>query len=198
MARNEEKAQSMLNRFREAQLLEAGHSKPKTRRPHLASMADTLDDAERWRRDVIREISRTVTQINDMSLPDTQIRQLNDDINRLLRTKHHWDIRVLELGGPNYKKAKSIEESEARGARGYKYFGRAKDLPGVREQLEKAHGPKKNKAEIMRRVDAAYYGFGNDDELLEHERKVTEQRMARLRRAHDATLDSDFSSDDSD
>ncbi|KAJ2356321.1 NineTeen Complex (NTC) component [Coemansia sp. RSA 2618] len=206
MARNQEKAQSMLYRFREAQSLEAGHSKPKTRRPHLASLADTLEDAEKWRRDVIREISRNVSQIHDMSLPETQIRELNDDINRLLRTKSHWEARVLELGGPDHRKVgpKMLDHQgrEVPGNRGFKYFGRAKELPGVRELFEQqtSSKPKKNRTDIMKRVDAAYYGFGDEDddgELLEHERKVTEERMKKLRSAHDATLNSDASSSSS-
>ncbi|KAJ2453767.1 NineTeen Complex (NTC) component [Coemansia sp. RSA 2336] len=207
MARNQEKAQSMLYRFREAQLIEKGHSKPAQRRPYLASQVNTLEEAQRWRRDVIREISQNVSRINDMSLPESQIRDLNDEINKLLRTKNHWERRVLELGGPNYRRIgpKMLDHQgrEVPGNRGYKYFGRAKDLPGVREMLEQEANvkPKRTKAELMRHMDATYYGFGNEDddsELLEHERKVTEARTSKLRRTHDATLESDSSSDASD
>ncbi|KAJ1831956.1 NineTeen Complex (NTC) component [Coemansia sp. RSA 2711] len=204
MARNQEKAQSMLYRFREAQSLEQGLSRSsKERRPYLASQANTLEEAERWRRDVIREISRDVSKIHDMSLPESQIRDLNDGINRLLRTKNHWDARVRELGGPDYRKVgpKMIDHQgrEVPGNRGYKYFGRAKDLPGVRELFEQQASakPKRNQVEIARRIDATYYGFGDeddDDALLEHERKVTEDRIAKLRKAHDATLDSNSDS----
>ena len=27
---------------------------------------------------------------------------MNDHINKLLREKHHWEKRILELGGPTY------------------------------------------------------------------------------------------------
>ncbi|KAJ2161703.1 NineTeen Complex (NTC) component [Coemansia sp. RSA 552] len=204
MARNQEKAQSMLYRFREAQSLEKAHLKPRERRPHLASLVDTLDEAEKWRRDVIRDISRSVSKIHDMSLPESEIRDLNDDINRLLRTKNHWDRRIVQLGGPDYRRIgpKMVDHQghEAPGNRGYKYFGRAKDLPGVRELLEqKPEQAKTSRAEIMKRVDAAYYGFGdetNDDgELLEYERRATEERISKLRAAHDATLEQNSDSD---
>ncbi|KAJ2760941.1 NineTeen Complex (NTC) component [Coemansia nantahalensis] len=206
MARNQEKAQSMLYRFREAQSLELGLAKPKARRPHLASLVDTLDEAEKWRRDVIRDISSSVSRIHDLSLPEAQIRDLNDEINRLLRSKNHWEARVLELGGPDYRRVgPRMLDHQGRavpGNRGYKYFGRAKDLPGVAEMLDEQSQarPRRNRPELMRRADAAYFGYADEDddgELLEYERKVTAERVARLRAAHDATLDdSSGSSDD--
>ncbi|KAJ2810457.1 NineTeen Complex (NTC) component, partial [Coemansia furcata] len=202
-------AQSMLYRFREAQSLELGLTKPKERRPHLASQARTLDDAEKWRRDVIREISRNVSKINDASLPETHIRDLNDEINKLLRAKNHWEDRVLELGGPDYRKIgpKMIDHQgkQVPGNRGYKYFGRAKELPGVRELFEAQtsatiKSKRNNRAELIKHADAVYFGYcdeADDGELLKYERQVTEQRMQILRSAHDAAL-SDDSSGESD
>jgi hypothetical protein len=47
------------------------------------------------------------------------------------------------------------------GTRGYKYFGAAKDLPGVRELFEAipADVGRKTRAEYMKQIDADYYGF---------------------------------------
>lgn len=47
------------------------------------------------------------------------------------------------------------------GNRGYKYFGAAKDLPGVRELFQPVvrEASKKSRAELMRNIDADYYGF---------------------------------------
>lgn len=56
--------------------------------------------------------------------------------------------------------------------RGYKYFGAAKDLPGVRELFQKAvdegeiEAPRKHRYELMRNVDADYYGYMDDDDGL--------------------------------
>ena len=35
-------------------------------------------------------------------LGEFRIRDLNDEINKLLREKRHWEDRILELGGPDY------------------------------------------------------------------------------------------------
>lgn len=55
----------MLYRFREAQAAELGLKPVHEKRPYSASSVDNLQDAERWRGDVIREISRKVTRIMD-------------------------------------------------------------------------------------------------------------------------------------
>jgi pre-mRNA-splicing factor ISY1 len=66
MARNEEKAQSMLFRFREAQAAELGIGIRKNeRRPRVAASVKSLKDCERWRGEVLREISRKVSKIQD-------------------------------------------------------------------------------------------------------------------------------------
>jgi len=74
-----------------------------------------------------------------------RIRDLNDEINKLIREKGHWEKRIVELGGPDYSKVgPKVTDSEGRsladaGGRGpgYRYFGAAKQLPGVRELFEK-------------------------------------------------------------
>lgn len=65
-----------------------------------------------------------------------RLRDLNDEINKLLREKGHWEDQIKELGGPDYAKVgpKMLdhEGKEVPGNRGYKYFGAAKDLPGTK------------------------------------------------------------------
>ena len=58
----------MLYRFREAQAVQLGLVKPKERRPYLASDCNNLKDAEKWRQQIIREISRKVSKIQDGEL----------------------------------------------------------------------------------------------------------------------------------
>lgn len=33
-----------------------------------------------------------------------RIRDLNDEINKLIREKGHWERRIVQLGGPDYAK----------------------------------------------------------------------------------------------
>ena len=60
------------------------------------------------------------------------------------------------------------EGKEAPGNRGYKYFGAAKELPGVKELFEQevVAGTKKSRAELMREIDAEYYGYLDDEDNL--------------------------------
>ncbi|XP_074599794.1 pre-mRNA-splicing factor ISY1 homolog [Brevipalpus obovatus] len=167
MARNAEKAMTTLARWRQAQL---EGDKIKKRRPYLASECNDLREAERWRLDIIREVSKKVTQIQNAGLGELRIRDLNDQINKLLREKRHWEYRIAELGGSNYRRAPGpkfdADGREVPGARGYKYFGAAKDLPGVRELFSTEPPPHiaKTRAELIKNIDADYYGYRDEDD----------------------------------
>jgi len=171
MARNSEKAMTALARWRQLQLKEQGKLRV-DRRPHLASEETNVKKAEKWRYQVVREIAKKVAQIQNAGLGEYKIRDLNDEINKLLREKSHWEDRVKELGGVDFKKTApkmlDNEGKEVPGNRGYKYFGAAKDLPGVRELFdqEPSGPPKKNRGEMMRNIDADYYGYMDDDDGL--------------------------------
>ena len=36
-------------------------------------------------------------------LGEFKLRDVNDEINKLLREKGHWEDRIKELGGPDYR-----------------------------------------------------------------------------------------------
>lgn len=197
MARNAEKAMTALARFRQAQLEEG---KVKERRPFLASECNELPKAEKWRRQIISEISKKVAQIQNAGLGEFKIRDLNDEINKLLREKGHWEVRIKELGGPDYGKVgpKMLdhEGKEVPGNRGYKYFGAAKDLPGVRELFEKepAPPPRKTRAELMKDIDAEYYGYRDEDDGVlvpleqEYEKEAIAEAVAKWKAEREARL----------
>lgn len=157
----------------------------KERRPHLATECDDLEKAEKWRRQIIGEISRKVAQIQNAGLGEFKLRDLNDEINKLLREKGHWQDRIKELGGPDYwrvgPKMLDHEGKEVPGNKGYKYFGAAKDLPGVRELFEQAPPapPRKTRAELMKDIDADYYGYRDEDDgvLVPLEQDVEKQAI---------------------
>uniref|UniRef100_A0A8B9GBQ1 Pre-mRNA-splicing factor ISY1 homolog n=1 Tax=Amazona collaria TaxID=241587 RepID=A0A8B9GBQ1_9PSIT len=71
------------------------------RRPFLASECNELPKAEKWRRQVIC-LSHCLFPLLTAGLGEFRIRDLNDEINKLLREKGHWEFRIKELGGPDY------------------------------------------------------------------------------------------------
>jgi len=154
--------------------------KTNERRPYLASQCHSLEEGEKWRHQILREIGKHVAEIQNSGLGEHKIRDVNDQINKLIREKAHWEKRIRELGGPDYAKtAPKILDSdgkEVKGSGGYLYFGAAKDLPGVKELFQKDDGPSKDKKtryELCKNIDADYYGFRDEDdgvlELLERE-----------------------------
>ncbi|KJZ75187.1 Pre-mRNA-splicing factor ISY1 [Hirsutella minnesotensis 3608] len=200
MARNSEKAQSMLFRFREAQAADLGIiDTGRTRRPKLITEVDSVPVCEKWRGQVLRDISRKVSRIQEPVLSDYQVRDLNDEINKLMREKHMWEVQIRNLGGPNYMRGGGrIYDEQGReipgGGKGYRYYGRARDLPGVKELFEAAAakaskasdkaGPSDPARDAHRRpVDASYYGWGPDeetDELLRYEAEKERQAVENL------------------
>lgn len=146
MARNQEKAQHALNRYIDGKREEL--EGPKATRPYLASLCDTVPECEKWRMEIVREVGKKVSMIQNGAraaacasrrtpahgslrtsvrarrvltralstraraaasscphaegLAEHKIRDLNDQINKLLREKHHWEKRIKELGGPDY------------------------------------------------------------------------------------------------
>ncbi|EIW73494.1 hypothetical protein TREMEDRAFT_24766, partial [Tremella mesenterica DSM 1558] len=177
MARNSEKAQSMLYRFRESQAVELGlQNRVKgERRPRMASSVTSLRQCEMWRADILKEVSRKVSKIQDSTLTDYQVRDLNDEINNLMREKRHWETQIVALGGANYKRGQQamVDDAgkEVPGTRGYKYFGRAKDLPGVKElftrgtALASEESARTASFQMFRNQGPAY--FGDLDEMDE-------------------------------
>ncbi|KYN45290.1 Pre-mRNA-splicing factor ISY1 like protein [Trachymyrmex septentrionalis] len=178
-----------LARWRAAQNNE-GTRKEQERRPYLASECRDLRKAEKWRMQIIREIAKKVAQIQNAGLGEFRIRDLNDEINKLLREKRHWEAQIKELGGPDYSRVgPRMLDHEGRelvtpvgqvpGNRGYKYFGAAKELPGVRELFEQEPPPppRKTRAELMKDIDADYYGYMDDDDgiLIPLEQKAEQE-----------------------
>jgi pre-mRNA-splicing factor ISY1 len=140
-------------------------------------------------------------------LSDYEVRDVNDDINKLLREKRHWENQIVALGGANYRRNVPMIDEDGRevpGTKGYKcvfiyptlddylsqilfvlyrYFGRAKELPGVKELFAS-----KKKDEEEESLAASYYKkflnhgptyYGDLDEtdgkLLEYEMKAEER-----------------------
>ena len=183
MARNEEKAQAMLNRFVAAK--SAANKEDKSQRPYLASDCDNLSDCERYRNQIIKEISKRVSLIQNEGLEETKVRDINDAINKLMREKGHWERQIKLLGGPDYfRTAPTIDAEEVVPGNGYRYYGAAKKLLGVRELFSRAppERQKRTRFEMIKAVDADYYGYRDDDDGLlgPLEEAASAERLARL------------------
>ena len=78
-----------------------------------------------------------------------------------------------------------------------RYFGRARELPGVKELFESqkpkaSDKPQEGRAELRRNMDAAYYGYNLDEEdgtLLAYEAEKEREAFESLRQQGDEATD---------
>jgi pre-mRNA-splicing factor ISY1 len=143
--------------------------------------------------EIVKETGRMITEIQLENLDEHRIRDLNDQINKKMRLKRAWEHRIVELGGPNYLAVHPTQFTDpgiAPDMKGgaYRYYGAAKNLPGVRELLANA-APSEKRAhrtieQINRSINVAYYGYLDDDDgvLIKAEavaeKRLLEQRVA--------------------
>ena len=180
--RNEGKAQTMLNRWIsiETQMISQSMGK----RPKDINSINNVNTCNVWRNQVIKEIAKKVGDIQNASLGEQLIRDLNDEINSLFEEKAQWEAKIKKLGGAEYKKfdPKTInaEGYEVPQAGGYRYFGAAKNLPGVAELFvnKPKENAKKSYLDMYKGIDLEYYGIsdmGSDNELDEDNKKDIEK-----------------------
>ena len=172
MARNAEKARTLFNRFT---TLKEEYGKSTGKEGHkLGGDAMSLGEAVEWRNHAISKIVRNIKAIQNglcalfsplfhfhvfaASLGEFKVREMNDLINKALKERTYWDHRVRDLGGtPSVSSKLQMLEAEGvslPGARGYKYFGAAKDLPGVRELFEQYEEERKEREKPKRTTES--------------------------------------------
>jgi pre-mRNA-splicing factor ISY1 len=147
-------------------------------------------EGEVARSQILRELGSSISQIQNASLGESRIRELNDLINRLLRSKYAWEAQIRQLGGPDYTKVgATLSEAdgvELPGQAGYRYFGAAKYLPGIRELLEdevaSREDHRKTKRQLLRNIEPDYYGWRDEDDprILEEERIIEDAAVQQL------------------
>lgn len=144
MSRNTEKAQSALNRFQLAKSRSAGvlESNPQLR-PKYVQLVKNLPQAEKWRSVVIGEISTNLTRIQDPNINHVQIRDINEHLNKLFREKRAWEHHIKLLGGADYTLLSGGDAGIK--VKGYRYYGRARELPDVQEMLKQTEEAEKKK-----------------------------------------------------
>ena len=164
--RNEGKAQTMLNRWIsiETQMISQSMGK----RPKDINSINNVQVCNIWRNQVIKEIAKKVGDIQNASLGEALIRDLNDEINQLFEEKAQWEAKIKKLGGADYKKFEpktlDAEGYEVPQAGGYRYFGAAKNLPGVAELFvnKPKETGKKSYMDMYKGIDLDYYGLEGD------------------------------------
>ena len=89
----------------------------------------------------------------------------------------------MELGGANYNgmepKSYDADGRELPGSGGYKYFGAAKELPGVRErfQAEAPAPPRRTRGDMYKNITPDYYGYRDEDDgVLVRKEAAAEKR----------------------
>ena len=103
---------------------------------------------------------------------------------------HKWKDCRAPGGGASKEQAQALD-AEGRplpGGGGYRYFGAARDLPGVKELFEAPPPQKKRRTrgDMMKNVTPDYYGFRDDDdggELKAQEEAVERPRIEEARAA---------------
>jgi len=141
------------------------------KRPKIASEVSTVKECEHWRSEILRGVAKKIGEIQNAALGEHRIRDLNDEINKDLREKAYWEDQIKNLGGPDYK-AQAPKNVETYGAElashsGYKYFGAAKDLPGVRELFETEvvpEAPRKTRKQLFKNIQPDYYGWRDEED----------------------------------
>ena len=104
----------------------------------------------------------------------------------LLREKRHWENQIVALGGANYRRNVAMLDDDGKevpGTKGYKYFGRAKELPGVKELFmsKKSEEDEENKVQNYYKKftnqGPAYFGDLDEEEgdLLKFEMRAEEE-----------------------
>jgi pre-mRNA-splicing factor ISY1 len=182
MARSQEKAMSMLNRWVDQRRGVESGLLSQQRVARFPGECRTVKEGEIARSQILRELGSSISQIQNTSLGEMRIRELNDTINRLLRSKYAWEMQIKQLGGPDYSKiGMTVSESdgvEIPGQGGYRYFGAAKNLPGVREALTaevtESSQARKTRKQLLKNIKPDYYGWRDEDdpELLVEEMLV--------------------------
>lgn len=115
-------------------------------RPRQTQKCTDVHSATQFRAQTLREISRNLTRIHDPLLTEYQVRDINDTLNRLLRERWAWEHRIKQLGGPDYTNVNTAEtrtktkngSADTVTVKGYKYFGRAQELPEVAKLRQEA------------------------------------------------------------
>lgn len=131
--------------------LHNNNNNKKKRRPRKPQSCDDVNEALKYRAQILREITNNLSRIHDLLLTEYQIRDINDSINNLLKERRNWEYRIKQLGGADFTNVQLHNSKDLLSIKGYKYFGRARELPDVvkllneaKSEIDKSHTKNKN------------------------------------------------------
>jgi hypothetical protein len=151
------------------------HKRTKDKRITNPIECNSTLEANRLRNQVIREISKKISIIQNKGLGEIKIRNINDEINKLLVEKGNWEDRIKDLGGQDWK----VLNPETYNTEGvfkkgdYTYWGAAKELPEVNKLYKKQKPTTQVKTEqnsiyLYDKIDLSYYnGFESINKITE-------------------------------
>lgn len=186
MAKSEEKSQSMLNKW--WSMKRGLYLRDPDEPPPLVTDCNSLSECYRWREQTIKEIGDKVAEIQNAGMGEFKVRAMNDEINRYINLKRQWEERIKELGGQDFKKKEQkfydADGQELPGSGNYKYFGAAKDLPGVRELFftEVLVAPPKDMSVLYKKIPFNYFEFGEKNEDYQLLKKKQQEMLLERRK----------------
>lgn len=179
MARNVEKSNSMLNRWRDQTRSDASGSSGV--RPYNPKRVTNLREAESWRRTVAKEIDMAVRVIENPGMDDDSLKAKNDEINDLVKTLYRWEKQIMSLGGAvvGARGKRGVGgAASAKDAATYVWYGQAATHPlaiaereAARARQAKSKALRDRASKRRRRMDElvdlepspSYYGFEDEE-----------------------------------
>ena len=164
---NHEKSQALVGRFRDAMLTQAGLRRDPFDETHFSpTLCTSISICLNNRLQISREIDRKLIRLQDPTLvnDEMELRLLNDELNKLVGLFDQWNYRIRQLGGTREVKELYEQGIEVVQRRGYRYFGRAKELPEAKNALEaaelanQADAQLKKQQALLDQVDDFYFG----------------------------------------
>ncbi|KAL0249072.1 hypothetical protein GEMRC1_004306 [Eukaryota sp. GEM-RC1] len=176
MARNSEKALSMMNKWvaMKSQEHYARYHKEEVR-PDNPNHVKSIQDCEKWRRQLLAEIASKIVKVQNLGLSKDDSLSLNDEINNLLVVKSKWEQRIQTLGGPDYSfvSSKLLQEATYSPSASLYFFGSAKQYMPVLASPTVESKETISRSKLISIANSFYFGFNDEsEELLEAESKA--------------------------
>lgn len=181
---NHEKSQALLGRFRDAMMVQSGLRRDPFDQSHVdPTTCTSLPVCQQNRQQLSREVDRKLQRLQDVTLDDVQLRLLNEETNKLVRQFDLWNYRIRQLGGTRQDKEIYEQGTEVVQRRGFRFYGRARELPEAKEKEAAAQRLLEEDARsvktelLLSRVDDFYYNHEPMDDLCLAEIAELEKHM---------------------